>query len=464
MIEISTKDIAQATSGECIEGSQDAPVIGVSTDTRTLHRGMLFIALEGERFDGHDFLNEAIEAGCSALMVSKETGSAMALAANRGVSVIRVPDTQIALQDLAAYYLSRFSLIKIGVTGSTGKTTTKEMLYWILSERYRTVRNAGNFNNLIGVPLSAFQIGKDTEVAIFEMGMDRLGEIHRLAEIVRPNVGIITNIGLSHIQHLGSQENIRNAKMEIADFFSVGDTLIINSDNEMLKSGTYTGDYSLITVGRLDNSMIQILESEDLGEEGIRFTLAGKGEKEVFYLTTPGLHNAANAALAVALAMELGMTMKEAARGLAKLAYTDKRLHIVVSQGIKIIDDTYNASPDSMRAAIDVLISVQGKRKIAILGDMFELGSQEEEYHYQVGEYASMAGVDVIISVGKNAKQIDLGARAGGAKSIHFDTKDLLIGVLAQWIRPGDVVLVKGSRGMAMDEIVKQLDKESDKE
>lgn len=464
MRDMKAREIAQATLGECIEGDPNTSINGISTDTRTLHRGMIFVALEGERYDGHNFLNEAIQAGCKALMISKETGSITTLAASRGIAVIKVPDTQVALQDLAAYYLSQFSLVKIGVTGSTGKTTTKEMLYWILSERYRTVRNAGNFNNLIGLPLSTFEIEEDTEVAIFEMGMDRLGEIHQLANIVKPNLAIITNVGLSHIKHLGSRENIRKAKMEITDFFSEGNTLFINSDNDMLKDGTYTGEYSLVTVGRSDDSAIHILDAVDLGEEGIRFTLESKGQKEAFHLSAPGLHNASNAALAVALAMELGMTMKEAATGLAKLAYTDKRLHIVENQGIKIIDDTYNASPDSMRAAIDVLISVQGSRKLAILGDMFELGSQEGEYHYQVGEYASLTGVDVVISVGKNAKEIDRGARAGGTKAIHFETKELLIGVLAQWIRPGDVVLVKGSRGMAMDEIVKQLDKAPNKE
>lgn len=458
MKEITAMEVAKATGGECIFGNAEITIHGISTDTRTLRSGMAYFALEGDRFDGHDFFNEAMMAGCTALIISKEAGLAKALAAHRETTVILVEDTVKALQDLAAYYIDLFPIPKIGVTGSTGKTTTKEMLYWILSEQYHTVRNALNLNNHIGLPLSVFEIDETTEAAVFEMGMDRLGEIHRLAEIVRPHIAIITNVGLSHIKHLGSRENIRKAKMEITDFFQKDDVLIVNADNDLLCDLSSKDQYTLVKAGRAEGSTLRIVEEEDLGEEGIRFVLADFEEEETIALSAPGLHNASNAALAVAAAKVLGISLKQAASGLAKLASTDKRLHIIEKQGIKIIDDTYNASPDSMRAAIDVLMSVQGSRKLAILGDMFELGEEEESHHYEVGEYASQAGVDVVISVGKNARQIDLGARSHGTKSIHFDTKELLTGVLAQWIRPGDVILVKGSRGMAMDEIVNNLE------
>ena len=458
MKEITAKEVVKATGGESIFGNPEITIHGISTDTRTLRSGMAYFALEGDRFDGHDFLNEAMVAGCTALIISKEAGLAKALAAHHETTVILVEDTLKALQDLATYYINLFPIPKIGVTGSTGKTTTKEMLYWILSEQYHTVRNALNLNNHIGLPLSIFEIDETTEVAVFEMGMDRLGEIHRLAEIVRPHIAIITNVGLSHIKHLLSRENIRKAKMEITDFFQKDDVLIVNSDNDLLYNLSSENQYHLVKAGRAEDSNLRIVEEEDLGEEGIRFVLADSLEQETIVLSAPGLHNASNAALAVAAAKELGIGLKQAASGLAKLASTDKRLHIIEKQGIKIIDDTYNASPDSMRAAIDVLMSVQGSRKLAILGDMFELGEEEESHHFEVGEYASQAGVDVVISVGKNAQHIDLGARTRGTKSIHFDTKEFLTGVLTQWIRPGDVILVKGSRGMAMDEIVKHLE------
>lgn len=459
MKEISVKEIEKAVKGKCISGDAESLITGVSTDSRTIGHGKIFFALKGERFDGHDYLENAIESGCSAAVISKEPGSVIALARNKGVAVIKTENTLTALQDFAAYYISLFNIYKIGVTGSTGKTTTKEMLYWILSEKYKTIRNLGNFNNEIGLPLSIFNIEESTEAAIFEMGMDHPGEIHRLAEIVRPNAAVITNIGLSHIKHLGSRENILKAKMEITDFFKTGDVLVVNNDNDMLSSALYKGGYSVIRVGRNKAAEVRITGEKDNGEGGIEFDLIKNSVSYRYRIGTPGMHNASNAALAVAVSACFGISPEQAAEGLSKLPYTDKRLHIEEINGIKIIDDTYNASPDSMRAAINVLVSFQEKRKIAILGDMFELGDKEEEYHFEVGEYASHAGVDVVISVGKNAGHISLGARSCGTKAIHFETKDLLKGVLAQWIRVGDAVLVKGSRGMAMDEIVLLLRK-----
>lgn len=456
---IKIRELAGAIAGSCISGNQEVGITGVSIDSRTAASGMVFFALKGERFDGHDFLEQAIEAGCCALVISKALKSVLTLAGNKGVAVIKVKDTLDALQDFAAYYLSLFPINKIGVTGSTGKTTTKEMLYRILSEKYITVRNEGNFNNNIGLPLSVFQIDDTTETAVFEMGMDRPGEIHRLAEILRPQIGIITNVGLSHIQNLGSRENILKAKMEIADFFGEKDVLIINLDNDMLSKVSYDNSYRILSVGSSDKASFHISQIVGSGEEGIRFTLTTEGDTQEFHLGIPGMHNGTNAALAVAAARCLGVSFKEAAKGLAKLSDTDKRMHIIETRGIKIIDDTYNASPDSMKAAIDVLVDMHGGRKIAILGDMFELGEEEVAYHFQIGEYTSHAGIDMVISVGKNAKYISEGARKEGAKAIHFEAKDLLKGVLDQWIRQGDVILVKGSRGMAMEEIVQLLEK-----
>ena len=456
---IKIRELAVAIAGSCKSDNQEVGITGVSIDSRTAASGMVFFALKGERFDGHDFLEQAIEAGCCALVISKALKSVLTLAGNKGVAVIKVKDTLDALQDFAAYYLSLFSIHKIGVTGSTGKTTTKEMLYRILSEKYRTVRNEGNFNNNIGLPLSVFQIDDTTETAVFEMGMDRPGEIHKLAEILRPQVGIITNVGLSHIQNLGSRENILKAKMEITDFFGEKDVLIVNLDNDMLSKASFDGSYQTISVGSSQEASLHISRIVDSGEEGIGFTLTAEGDTQEFHLRIPGIHNVANATLAVAAARCLGVSLQEAAKGLAKLSNTDKRMHIIENRGIKIIDDTYNASPDSMKAAIDVLVGIQGDRKIAILGDMFELGEEEVAYHFQIGEYTSHAGVDMVISVGKNAKYISEGARKGGAKAIHFEAKDLLKGVLDQWIRSGDVILVKGSRGMAMEEIVQLLEK-----
>lgn len=459
MKEMKTAELISAMQGTLEAGSLQTKVTGVCIDSRKASGGDAFFAIAGNRVDGHAYVEQAILAGCTAVIVSKTDPSLLALAENKGAATILVKDTELALRELAKYYLSLFPIAKIGVTGSTGKTTTKDMLYHILTERFQTVRNLVNYNNLIGLPLSVFQVTEQTEAVILEMGMDRLGEIHELVDIVKPKIGLITNIGLSHIERLGSRENILKAKLEITDFFGASDLLIINGDNDMLEQVESNGAFRVLKTGKTQAAQLTITELKDEGEEGIAFRLTGASQSEAFTLKLPGLHNASNASLAVAAAMELGMTMKEAAHGLSKMTNPDKRLNIREKNGIKVIDDTYNASPDSMRAAIDVLTGIRGTRHIAILGDMFELGDREEEYHFQIGEYASHAGVNVVISVGKNAGFIAEGARKGGTKAVHFETKDLLLVVLAQWIRPGDVVLVKGSRGMAMEKIVTQIEK-----
>ncbi len=460
MEKMKASKIAEVTGGSLpwgAYGNGEAEVTGISIDSRELEPGMAFFALKGERVDGHDFLREALDAGCTVLIVERDDVLPFE---PRFVSVelIKVESTEKALQDLAAWYLSRFHVIKVGITGSTGKTTTKEMLFHMLSERYKTVRNLGNYNNLIGLPLSVFQVDCTTEAAVFEMGMDRLGEIHRLAEIVRPHAAVITNVGISHLERLGSRENILRAKAEISDFMGEEDTLIINADNDLISGHSFDGGYRILTVGEGTEAELRISEISDGGEKGIEFNLQ-KGEKKgSFRVGSPGIHNAMNGALAVAAALCFDVSMEQAAEGLAKMTATDKRLHISEAHGIKIIDDTYNASPDSMKAALNVLASVKGGRKIAILGDMFELGEMEEEYHRQIGEYASHKGINVVLSVGKNAEHISAAAKDGGIQAFHFPGRDMLKSVLPQWIRKGDVILVKGSRGMAMDEIVKHLE------
>jgi len=454
---IKAEEIVKATGGKLLKGDPQTAVTGISIDTRTLSEGMAFFALKGEKTDGHAFLNDAARAGSAALIIEKEDILLSDFSCPDSTAIIKVDNTEQALQELAAWYLSLFDIRKIGITGSTGKTSTKEMLFYILSEKYKTIRNQGNYNNLIGLPLSVFQVDKNTEAAIFEMGMDRLGEIHRLAEIVRPNAAIITNIGVSHLERLGSRENILKAKTEICDFFKKDNTLIVNGDDDLLSKNHSNGNYNFISVGKKEGSELRIAELKDLSEKGIEFCLITGNKRVKYCINSPGVHNSTNGALAVAAALLFDVSMEQAALGLARFFSSDKRLNIISGNGIKIIDDTYNASPDSMKAALEVLSSAAGIRKIAILGDMFELGDEEEEFHRSIGEYASQKGINVLLSVGKNAKQISLGAQGGKVKTSHFENKDMLIAALPQWIIEGDTILVKGSRGMEMDEIVKYL-------
>ncbi len=454
MKKLTIEQITEAVKGKLLLGDPKDEISGVSTDSRKVAEGDIFFPLIGEQHDAHDFIPQAVERGCRTFILSREPDGL-----SGPFNIIQVEDTTKALQELAAYYLSLFSMIKIGVTGSTGKTSTKEMLYWIFSEKYKTARNIGNFNNHIGLPLTVLSIPEDTEAGVFEMGMSELGEIDLLAKLVRPDIGVITNIGISHIENLGSRENILKAKLEITNYFTTDGILIVNEDNDFLSRDDVQGNYKIVTTGETGRSNFIISNIIDNGEEGIEFTIEHKKETQTFHLNVPGRHNAYNGALAVAAAVSCGITMAEAAKGLLKLEITDKRLNIKGKNGMKIIDDTYNASPDSMKAAIDVLTATKGFRKIAILADMFELGENSDAFHAEVGRYAAESSVDILIAVGTQAKHIYEAAKEilGEQKVHYYETKELLMGDIGSMISSGDVILLKGSRGMAMDQVVKKI-------
>lgn len=455
MKKLTIEQITDAVKGELLRGDPKDEVLGVSTDSRKIEEGEAFFPLIGEQHDAHDFIPQALERGCSTVILSREPHADW----DRARNLILVSDTTKALQDLAAYYLSLFFAIKIGVTGSTGKTTTKEMLYWIFSEKYKTSRNLGNLNNHIGLPLTVLSLSEDTEAAIFEMGMSELGEIDLLAELVRPDIGIITNIGISHIENLGSRENIRKAKLEITNYFTPESVLIVNEDQDYLSKEDVQGNYRVVTTGETGRSSFILSNIIDYGEDGIEFTLEHEKEMQAFRLNVPGRHNAYNGALAIAAGVTGGISMADAAKGLLKLEITDKRLNIKGKNGMKIIDDTYNASPDSMKAAIDVLTATKGFRKIAILADMYELGEKSDAFHAEVGRYAAESGLDLVVAVGIHARHIAEGAKEilGGNKVHYYETKELLLNDIGSMISSGDVILLKGSRGMAMDQVVKKI-------
>lgn len=471
MKELTLRQIAEGAQGELKRGKDSDIVKKIVIDSREAKRGDLFVAIIGENQDGHIYARSAAEAGCTSFLLSDEKVIEELSDAYREVNIVMVADTVRGLQELARFYLNLFHIRRLAVTGSTGKTTTKEMLYAILSTKYNTVRNLGNFNNEIGLPLTAFQVEEDTEAAIFEMGMSSFGEIHVLADIVRPEIALITNIGTSHIEFLKTQENILKAKMEITDYFDEGNTLIVNSDHDFLtkksiascmegkrkENPTYKGSYKLVTAGEKEDTDCRLSERKDLGEDGISFHLSCAGQEQDFYLPLLGNHNGLNAMLAAAAGIACGISLEDAAAGLRAMEPEARRLNIEDRGGIKLIDDTYNASPDSMMAAIDVLASVGGRRKLAILADILEMGDAAAEYHKSVGEYASKKKIDVIISIGQNARYIAEGAREaasqGVSRIIYHETREPLMAALEQIIKPGDVVLVKGSNGMKMTEV-----------
>ena len=455
MRETAIWQIERAISGELLSGVRDDTVTGVSTDSRRAGRGDVFFALSGKNGDGHDFICGAVQNGAKCVVVSKDNTPV----SYAGVSVIKTADTTKALHDFTKWYIADLGIRTIGITGSTGKTTTKDMLYHICCEKYRTGCTIGNLNTHTGLPLTVFSFDAGVEIGVLEMGAEEIGEIHLLADIARPAVSVITNIGVSHIESFGSRENILKGKMEITDFLGENGLLVFNAENDMLTKDNVSGPYRLAAVGSSEESDYILSDVSELGGDGIEFTLSHNGIIKAFRLGIPGRHNAMNASLAIAAAGGVGISMDEAERGLAKAVLSENRLNIREKNGIKVINDTYNASPDSMRAAIGVLLSVSGARKIAVLADMLGLGGESKFYHEQIGEFIAASNIDILISTGKMAKCIAEKAKEtmGEDRVVHFDGREQLEAKIRDIASPGDVILVKGSRAMGMESVAGKL-------
>ncbi|MDR1573055.1 MAG: UDP-N-acetylmuramoyl-tripeptide--D-alanyl-D-alanine ligase [Clostridiales Family XIII bacterium] len=454
MRELNFSEIAEAVGGLQISGDARARVRGVKTDSREVGAEDLFFPLIGEKHDAHSFIGDALRAGCRSFVVARRDA---APADDGETNVILVADTTRALQDLARFYIRRFDLKKLAVTGSTGKTTTKDMLAHICGGRYRTAKSQANRNNEIGLPLSILGMDEDAEVAVLEMGMYKAGEIDLLADIVRPNVGVITNVGTAHIKNFESRDGIRDAKLEIARYMGPQDTLIINTiGDNALREDCASGPYRLIKVGATGKSDFILSGVGSDNEKEISFFLEHGEEIQKFLIPILGIHNAANAALAVAAASRIGVSMAEAAKRLHTFTISNT---LTGKNGMKVIDDTYNANPDSMRAALDMLETVRGIRKIAVLGDMNELGKKSAEYHRRIGAYATGKGLGLLIAVGEKAADIAEGAREAkpALDVLHFETKERAWDAMKGILTAGDVILVKGSRSMAMETLVKRI-------
>lgn len=468
MKEMTLKEIEAAINGRITRGNPKEKIDGVSHDSRNVRARDLFFALTGDVHDAHKFIPSVIETGCKNLVVSHMDWAEAGDENLQRLNIVEVKNVKTALQDLAAYYLNSRNVKVVGVTGSTGKTSTKDMVYAVCSEKYKTGKTVGNFNNDIGMPLTILGFDEDIEVAVLEMGMDRFGEIDLLAKIAKPAIGLITNIGISHMENLGSREGIMKAKMEITNYFDEKNSLIISTGEDFLRKENIKGEYTVIDTGLDENNDYVISDFKNLGEEGIEFYLTNKRnlnknseykeddicERQKFVLPVQGKHNALNCAMAVAAGELLGVTMEQAAKGLEKMELTGGRLTIKTSGSWKIIDDTYNASPDSMKGAVDVLEEAKNGEKIAILGDMYELGDDCVQWHRQIGEYAATHRIDKVIAVGEMAVHI---AKGAGDKGMYFATKEDFIEEINKLVPHKATILVKGSRGMAMEKIVEAL-------
>lgn len=449
------KEILTATGGTLVAGSEDNYITGIKHDSREIKPGDMFVAIAGENQDGHKYIPQVAEAGASAVLVSHTEGWQREMPAGVEIDIILVEDVIKAMGDLARWYISDLGIKKVAVTGSVGKTSTRDMIYYVLSQKYNCGRNLKNYNNNIGLPISIFQFDENTEAAVLEMGMDAFGEIDYLSGIVKPHIGVITNIGVAHMEKLGSREGIFKAKMEITANVAgaaEGGSLVFAQDEEFLTKERTAGNYGQVSVGYENSVDYVISDVDDFGVEGIEFNVAHNDEKTRVKLPLPGVHNATNAALAIAVGGLMGVDMNSAAAGLAGASLTGSRLKKIEGKTVIIIDDTYNANPDSMKSAIDVLTRSRAERKVAILGDMFELGDNTASQHREVGEHAKEAGIDLVIAIGDLAANI-----AEGARGEHFRNKEDFLAEMGKYIKSGDMILVKASRGMKMEDIVDRL-------
>lgn len=457
-------DLAHWARGTLLRGDERQDVGGISIDSRMVQAGNMFVALQGERFDGHRFVSDAVQRGAAGVVVSDTTCLDKAVLDDNetALAVICVADTEQALQDLAIAHRQRFQGSVVAVTGSNGKTTVKEMIANVLRTWYSTHKASGNLNNHIGVPLTMLGLDVLQRAMVLELGMNHLGEISRLCEIAQPDVGVITNIGTAHIGCLGSIDAIQQAKGELTASLDASGVAIVNADDpRALVLGRQSAG-RLITFGQTHYADVRGWVQEDLGLAGTRCCVILDGVTHEFGLHAPGAHQIMNALAAAAVGVALEVPEERIVWGLQHYRGVHGRLAMRRGQeDVWLIDDTYNANPQSMQVALNFLAGVPGTgRHIAVLGDMLELGEDGPTFHQEIGSLVSQTNVHTLIALGPAAEHIARGAHQAGMEHdrIHHTTRQQdVLSLLTQLMQPQDVVLFKGSRGMAMEHLVKAL-------
>ena len=438
------EEILNATKGKLICGDINEKCENFKRDTREIENGDVYIALKGEKFDGNDFYLDAINRGAKTCILSKDVEP------YKDVNIIKVEDTTKALQDIAKYKRSLYDIPVVAVTGSVGKTSTKDLIASVVSQGYNTLKTQGNLNNTIGLPLTVLAL-KNEEAMVVEMGMNQFGEISKLTNIAKPTIAVITNIGTAHIGNLGSRENILKAKLEILEGLQ-GNTVIINNDNDLLHKWATENEnkYNIITYG-IENESNFMAKGIKLFENKSEFYYQNK----LVEVPVGGEHFILNSLCAIAVGNALKIPLDKIINGIANFELSKKRMEMNTSkEGAIVINDTYNANYDSMKAAIKYLKEIKNRRKIAILGDMLELGDYSKELHKKVGEEIDN-NIDILITVGKEAENIANNAKA--KEIFMFKTNDEAILKLKEIILKNDAILVKASNGMHFNEIVNAI-------
>jgi len=450
------EEIITATKADVVQKEADR-FTDVVTDTRKISEGVLFLALKGERFNGEDFVKEALEKGAAGVLVSRSCAEEKLEGADG--TVLKAEDTQKAYQQIAHLWRKKFDLPVVAITGSNGKTTTKELVAAVLSARGPVLKTQANFNNEIGLPLTLLGIHKEHTAAVVEIGMRGLHQIEALAPVAEPSIGIVTNVGETHMELLGSMENIARAKAELVEAIPAGGTVILNEDNEYvagMKVKAAEG-VRILTFG-IEKAADVRGQSLRTGEGMTRFDVAYQGEVHEYTLPMIGRHNVYNALAAIAAGFALGLSSEEIHKGLLHSEAAKMRFEIQQKGEYRIVNDAYNASPMSMTAAINTLSELAPGRKIAVMGDMLELGASSEDAHYHVGTELAEKAFAAVVTRGEMGERIAAGAEDGGIREVYrCESHEKAAEVLKRILRPGDTVLFKGSRGMQMEKIIELI-------
>lgn len=467
MKDMTLEKIAAAVKGELhvdkIAQGIDAKrteAAGVVLDSRKVEKDYIFIATRGERVDGHSFIDSVFDAGAMGVICEKAPQ-------NPKGAYILVKDSFQALKDVAEYYRSRLDIKVVGITGSVGKTSTKEFVASVLSKQFRVVKTAGNFNNEVGLPLTVLGIREDCEVAVLEMGISDFGEMHRLSKIARPDVCLITNIGQCHLENLGTRDGILKAKTEIFDYMQENGAVCLNGDDDKLSTVHDVKGTVPVFFGTNKNNAIYATDYKNKGLEGSSAkihinTNAVQADFDAV-IPLPGEHMLYNALAATAVGVQFGLSIDQIRAGIRDVEPVGGRSHVIHTDRLTLIDDCYNANPVSMKAALDLLAVTDTdgtKRRVAILGDMFELGEKEKELHAEVGAYAAEKKIDALICIGALSQNMyDAAEKVENTttKAYYFADKESMLGRLDELICDGDIVLVKASHGMHFEELLQKL-------
>ncbi len=463
MKNMTLENIAKACNGKLFgmnEKGAEQEATCVEIDSRKIEEGGIFIATKGERVDGHSFIAQVAQKGALGVVCEK-------VPENGEVPYILVEDSFVALKQIAEFYREQLTIPVVGITGSVGKTSTKEMIAGVLSQGFCVLKTEGNFNNEVGLPLTLLRIRKEHEVAVVEMGISDFGEMHRLSKMAKPDICVMTNIGQCHLENLGTREGILKAKSEIFDFMNSDGHIFVNGDDDMLVRVKAKGSHEPVHFGMDASNEVFASNVMNRGLLGSQAVIHMGMEVFEVAIPLPGMHMVYNALAAAAVGKCLGLTKEQITQGIATVEAVGGRSHVMALPAYTVIDDCYNANPVSMKAAIDLLAMALG-RKVALLGDMFELGEKECELHKEVGVYAAEKGIDVIVCTGTLSKHMYEGAcekvknvfAADRKKEVYyFETRDEMLQELPEILKSGDSILVKASHGMHFEKVVEFLEK-----